>query len=155
MHITPLEIRKHPFRTVFRGLDPDQVNSFLQQIATEVEELRSENNRFASQIKELTTHLERYRRIEETLNETLLTAQRATDDARANAMREADLIIKDAQVRADRYEFEMRDRVHLLQAELAQLESQKEGFLMRYASLLNDQVNFLNIMRKVAGTVND
>lgn len=155
MHITPLEIRKHPFRTVFRGLDPDQVNSFLQQIATEIEELRGENNQYGSKVKELVTHLERYRRIEETLNETLLTAQRATDDARANAMKEAELIIKDAQVRADRYEHEVHDRVHQLRVEMASLEAQKEGFLMRYSSLLKDQVNFIDVMRRVGGTINE
>ncbi len=152
MHITPLEIRKHPFRTVFRGYDTDQVNSFLQQIATEVEELRSENSQYGTKNKELTTEIKRYRMLEETLNETLLTAQRATDDARANAQKEAELIIRDAQVRADRYGSEMKDRVHELQAELASLEAQKEGFLMRYASLLKDQVSFINVIRDQGGS---
>lgn len=151
MRITPLDIRKHPFRKTMRGFDTDQVNSFLQQIATEVEELRSENNKYGTKIKELSSQLERYQRIEETLNETLLTAQRATDDARANAQKEAELIIKDAQARADRYEKEAKDRIHELTAELKSLEAQKEGFLMRYSSLLRDQVNFIDVMRTAGG----
>lgn len=152
MRITPLEIRKHPFRTAFKGYDTDQVNSFLQQIASEVEELRSENNQYGTKVKELNTQLQRYARIEETLNETLLTAQRATDEARANAQKEAELIIKDAQVRADRYESEMKDRVHEMRSELASLEAQKEGFLMRYSSLLRDQIQFIDVMRKQGGS---
>ncbi len=153
MRITPLEIRKHPFRSVFRGYDTDQVNSFLQQIATEVEELRGENNQFGTKLKETTVEIDRYRRIEETLNETLLTAQRATDDARANAQKEAELIIKDAQIRADRYVNETKDQVHALKAELASLEAQKEGFLLRYGSLLKDQVKFINVMREQGGSL--
>ncbi len=151
MRITPLEIRKHPFRTVFRGLDPDQVYSFLKQIADEIEDLRSENNQYGTRVKELSTEMERYRHIEATLNETLLTAQRATDDARANAQKEAELIIKDAQIRADRYESEMKDRVQALHTELGSLEAQKEGFLMRYGSLLRDQVKFIDVIRKQGG----
>jgi len=151
MHITPLEIRKHPFRTVFRGYDTDQVNSFLQQIATEVEELRSENSQYGTKNKELATEIKRYRTLESTLNETLLTAQRATDDARANAQKEAELILRDAQVRAERCESEMKDRVHQLHTELASLEAQKEGFLMRYSSLLKDQVSFINVIRDQGG----
>ncbi len=155
MHITPLEIRKHPFRTGFRGYDTDQVNSFLQQIATEVEELRSENSKYGTQNKELATEIKRYKMLEETLNETLLTAQRATDDARANAQKEAELIIRDAQVRADRYGSDMKDQVQELRTELATLEAQKEGFLMRYASLLKDQVSFINVIRDQGGKATD
>ncbi len=151
MHITPLEIRKHPFRPKLRGYDPAQVNSLLKQIADEIEELRGNNNHLGTRVKELTAEVDTYRRIEGTLTETLLTAQRATDDARANAQKEAELIINDAQVRAERVESEMKDRVHDLRAELASLEAQKEGFLMRYSSLLKDQVNFITVMRKQGG----
>lgn len=153
MRITPLEIRKHPFRTVFKGYDRDQVNSFLQQIASEVEELRSTNNQLATKVKELTSQNERYQRIEETLNETLLTAQRATDEARANAQKEAELILKDAQVRADKYEQEMKNRVVQLHTELKSLEAQKEGFLMRYHSLLSDQIKFIDVMKDKGGSI--
>jgi len=153
MKITPLEIRKHPFRTVFKGYDRDQVNSFLQQIATEVEELRSQNNQLAIQVKDLITQNERYKRIEDTLNETLLTAQRATDEARANAQKEAELIIKEAQVRVSKYEQDVQNRVLELQKEIKSLEAQKEGFLMRYHSLLSDQLKFIDVIRTNGGSL--
>lgn len=147
MQITPLEIRKHPFRKVlFGGFEPDQVNSFLQQIASDVESLRKENSLLSTRLKEAQNELVRYKRIEETLNETLLTAQRATDEARANAQKEAELILKDAQVRGDRYENDSRDRVHELSAEIRSLQSQKASFLARFRSMLKDQLSYLEVM---------
>ncbi|MGM0443699.1 MAG: DivIVA domain-containing protein [Fibrobacterota bacterium] len=147
MQMTPIEIRNYKFRkTLFKGVDPDHVTSFLQQAADEVAALRDENSRLATQLKESRGQIDKYRRIEETLNETLLTAQRATDEARANAQKEAELIIKESQVRADRYEDESRRRVHELAAEIRSLQSQKESFLARFRSMLKDQLSYLEVM---------
>ncbi|MCL2844887.1 MAG: DivIVA domain-containing protein [Chitinivibrionia bacterium] len=149
MQITPLEIRKFTFRKkAFNGIDPDHLDSFLQQIASQVEEQTSENTAMSSKIKDLENQLAHYKKIDRTLNETLMTAQRATDDARANAQKEAELIIKDAQVRADRYESESRERVYRLESEIRALSAQKESFISRFRSFLNDQVQYLDVMAK-------
>jgi cell division initiation protein len=149
MQITPLEIRKFNFRKkTFNGIDPDHLDSFLQQIASQVEEQNRENTVLASRTKDLETQLERYKKIDRTLSETLLTAERATDDARANAQKEAELIIKDAQVRADRYESESRERVHRLESEIRALTAQKESFISRFRSFLTDQIKYLDVMAK-------
>ena len=149
MQITPLEIRKFNFRKkTFHGIDPDHLNSFLEQIAAQVESQSRENMVLSSKIKEMANQLVHYQRIEQTLNETLLTAQRATDEARANAQKEAELIIKDAQVRADRYESESRERVHRLESEVLALVAQKESFISRFRSFLTDQIKYLDVMAK-------
>lgn len=85
MRITPLDIRKQPFRRTLRGFDPDAVNSFLEMVASEYETIIKQNNEFATQIKSLEQRLDSYIKIERVLNETLLTAQKATDEARVNA----------------------------------------------------------------------
>ncbi|MDR0303405.1 MAG: DivIVA domain-containing protein [Chitinispirillales bacterium] len=149
MQITPLEIRKFPFRTkTLNGLDPDHVDSFLQQIASQVEEQTRENTFLASKLKDVETQLDRYKKIDQTLSETLLTAQRATDDARMNAQKEAELIIREAQVRADRYESESRERVYRLESEIRALSAQKESFISRFRSFLTDQIKYLDVMAK-------
>ncbi|MCL1946073.1 MAG: DivIVA domain-containing protein [Chitinivibrionia bacterium] len=149
MQITPLEIRKFTFRKkTFNGIDPDHLDSFLQQIASQVEEQTRDNTALASRVKDLEAQVERYKKIDQTLNETLLTAQRATDEARANAQKEAELIIKDAQIRANRYENESRERVHHSAAEIRALAAQKESFISRFRSFLIDQIKYLDVMAK-------
>jgi cell division initiation protein len=146
MHITPLDIRKQRFRKTALGFDPDQVNSFLEMVAGEFETLIRKTDELSTQLKYTQKRLEDYEKIEKTLSDTLLTAQRSTDDARLNAQKEAELIIKDAQIRADRYEDASRNRVHKYDAELASLRAQRDSFLTRFRSMLRDQLALLEVI---------
>jgi len=146
MRITPLDIRKQPFRRTLRGFDPDAVNSFLEMVASEYETIIKQNNEFATQIKSLEQRLDSYIKIERVLNETLLTAQKATDEARVNAQKEAELIIKDAMIRAERYEDESRQRVLSLESELVSLRNQRDSFLARFKAMLTTQLGLLDVI---------
>ncbi|MFP4416924.1 MAG: DivIVA domain-containing protein [Fibrobacterota bacterium] len=146
MRITPLDIKKQPFKKTMMGFDPDQVNSFLEMVANEFESLNRSHDELAGQVNQYRLRLEHYEKIEKTLNETLLTAQRATDEARLNAQKEAELILKDAQIRADRYEDQSRQRVNNMQSELVSLKAQRESFITRFRSLLKDQLSLLEVI---------
>jgi cell division initiation protein len=146
MRITPLDIRKQPFRKTMRGFDPDEVNSFLEMVASEFESIIKQDNEVQSQVKNLEQKLDHYMKIEKTLNDTLLTAQKATDEARLNAQKEAELILKDAQIRAGRYEDDTRRRVHELESELVSLKNQRDSFLARFRSMLKTQLELLAVI---------
>jgi cell division initiation protein len=146
MHLTPLDIRKMPFRKTMRGFDPDQVDKFLEQVSNDYEKIIRENDEFATRIKHLEERLEVYVKIERTLNDTLLTAQRATDEARLNAQKEAELILRDAQIRAGRYEDESRRRVHELESEIVSLKNQRDSFLSRFRAMLKTQLELLGVI---------
>lgn len=143
MRITPLDIRKQPFRRALRGFDSDAVNSFLEMVANEFEGLIHQNGEYATRIKLLEEKCEGYSKIERTLNETLLTAQKLAGDARVNAQKEAELIIKDATVRAGLEENEIRQRIMKLENDLASLKNQRDTFLARFKGLLTTQLNLL------------
>ena len=147
MKLTPLDIRKQPFpRILYRGFDPDAVNSFLEHVANDFQEIVSQNNEFATKVKALEQQLESYTKIEKVLNETLLTAQRSSDEAKVNAQKEAELIIKDAHIRADRYESEARRRVDLLENEIISIRNQRDSFLARFSAMLTTQLNLLEVI---------
>ncbi len=146
MRITPLDIRKQPFKKVLRGFDKDAVNSFLEMVANEYEKIIKQNDEFATKVKVLQGRIEEYEKIERTLSETLLTAQRATDEARLNAQKEAELIIKDAQIRSDKYEDQSRQNVNRLEGELNSLKIQRDSFLARFQSMLRDQLSLVEII---------
>jgi cell division initiation protein len=146
MRITPLDIRKQPFRKTLMGFDTDEVNSFLEMVASEFEAVIRRSDELSAQLKNYESKLEGYVKIEKTLNETLLTAQKATDEARVNAQKEAELIIKDSQIRAERYEDDARKRVHDLESQLVTLKTQRDSFLARFKSLLRTQLELLGII---------
>jgi cell division initiation protein len=146
MRITPLDIRKQPFRKTMLGFDPDEVNSFLEMVAGEFESIIKQDNELQTQVKNLEQNLAHYVTIEKTLNDTMLSAQRATDEARLNAQKEAELILKDAQIRAGRYEDDSRRRVHELESEIVTLTTQRDSFLARFRAMLKTQLELLAVI---------
>ncbi|MBN1981655.1 MAG: DivIVA domain-containing protein, partial [Chitinivibrionales bacterium] len=63
-----------------------------------------------------------------------------------NAQKEAELILKDAQLRADKYVDQSRNMVHQLESELMSLKTQRDSFLVRFRSMLRDQLSLLQVI---------
>ena len=102
MALTPMDIHNKEFRRKMRGYDMDEVDEFLDQVIRAFEALISENNHLKEQFEQVDDKLSQYRNLEETLNRTLVVAQAAADELKANARREADLIIQEARLQAER-----------------------------------------------------
>lgn len=146
MRITPLDIRKQPFKKSMMGFDRDQVNSFLEMVASEYESLINANNELSSELKRQKERVQEYEKIENTINDTLVTAQKSTDEVKKNARKEADLIVKDAQIRANKYESKSRDAVLKMEGEITSLRAQRDSFLARFRSVLKDQLALLDVL---------
>ena len=78
MKLTPLDIRKQEFKKIMRGYDPVEVDTFLDMVASDLEEALKQQKESRERIIELETQLKDYRQIEKTLQQTLLQAQEAT-----------------------------------------------------------------------------
>lgn len=144
MTITPLDIRQQQFKgKMLGGLDPDDVDSFLQAVAVEMEGLLRENTELkeqaSRQTRELTDHAQR----EKDLRETMLAAQRITDEMKANAQKEAELIVSEAQLQARRLVDEAERKVADLQARIQDVRRQRLQFEAELKSLLDNHARML------------
>jgi cell division initiation protein len=101
MRITPLDIQQKQFPMKFRGFDVDEVYSFLELVREEMEELLRENSSLKEQLSRTDSQLQEYNNMSVTLRETLMTTQQIVEDYKTNARREADLIIREAESKAD------------------------------------------------------
>ena len=75
MKLTPLEIKKQRFKSKVRGLDPAEVETFLDMVADEYEFVLNERNKFQDEVTKLKTQLKDYQQVEKTLQDTLMNAQ--------------------------------------------------------------------------------
>jgi cell division initiation protein len=101
MRITPLDIQQKQFPTKFRGFDVDEVYSFLELVREEMEELLRENASLKEQLSRADSQLLEYNNMSITLRETLMTTQQIVEDYKTNSRKEADLIIREAEAKAD------------------------------------------------------
>jgi cell division initiation protein len=101
MKVTPLDLRQAQFRTKMRGFDPEEVTRFLGETAEELEQAVKEIDRLRQDAARTETMLGEYRERENSLRNTLLTAQRLADQIKENAEVEAKTILREAEGRAD------------------------------------------------------
>ena len=123
MRITPMDIRQQQFTVrTFRGFDRQEVEAFLDDVAEDYEQLLKENALLKEQLAALE---ERSRGIEERekmLQETLITTQRLAEEMKENARREANLLIREAELQGDKFLEEARAEEAKIKAEVHALK---------------------------------
>lgn len=143
MRITPLDVRKQEFKKVMRGLDAEEVHAFLATVADEYEAVLLDNKQLRERILELDEKIQEYRHMEKTLRDTLMTAERVLAEARENARKEADLILKDAEVKTQQFAENHRRQVADMRREVVELHKEKEAFLARSKGLAEAMIQFI------------
>ncbi len=101
MRIAPLDLRQQRFRAAFRGFDRTEVIAFLTEAADDYEHALREIDRLRQDLARMEALLTEHREREANLRNTLLTAQRLSDEIKEAAQNEAKLILREAQGRAD------------------------------------------------------
>ena len=143
MRITPLDVRKQDFRKAVRGFDCDEVRAFLSTLADEYETVLVDNKQIRVLIMEQEDKIQEYQGMERNLRDTLMTAERVMKETRENAGKKGELIIKDAEMQAQRVLEECRLRTEELRREIVGLRKEKENYLARFKSLAQAQVQFV------------
>lgn len=144
MRLTPLDIRKQEFKKGMRGLDSDEVYAFLSTIADEYEAVLNENKALRERVLELDDKVQEYRNMEKTLRDTLLTAERVTVEAKDNARREADLLIKEAQIEAEKGVRHIKAEASRLREQIQNLRRHRDNYLARVKMLAESHAKFLD-----------
>ena len=144
MRITPLDVRKQEFRRVVRGLDPEEVSAFLSTVADEYEAVLVDNKQLRERILELDEKIGEYRNMEKTLRDTLMTAERVLAETKDNAMKEADLMLRDAELRGQQINDSFRQQALDLRREILSLHQEKEAYLARFRGLAEAQIQFVD-----------
>ncbi|MEF3305556.1 DivIVA domain-containing protein [Paenibacillus sp. GYB003] len=144
MPLTPLDIHNKEFSRRLRGYSEDDVNEFLDQVIKDYEMYIRENKELQSQVAALQERLDHFANIEETLSKTIIVAQEAADELRANSKKEAQLIIKEAEKNADRIINESLVKSRKIALEIEELKKQAAIYRTRFRTLVEAQLEMLS-----------
>ena len=136
MKMTPLDIRQVRFPKAFRGYPPQEVDGFLETLAEEVEEVLRENAKLRERVEEQMQTISELKKAEGALTETLVMAQKAIENMKATAQKEGELIIRQAEIRAEEITQGSVRQVTQLQGELFNLRKQRDLFIEKMKSLI-------------------
>ncbi len=116
MRLTSLDIQNHAFAGRLRGYDRQEVDGFLRMVADDYEAAVRESERLRERVRDLEARVEEMATREETLRDTLVTAQAVSDDLKRTATKEAEVLLAEAEVKAEK----VLDAAHRRVARLAE-----------------------------------
>jgi cell division initiation protein len=147
MRITPLDIRGHEFKRKIRGFDREEVLAFLDLVAEEYERLAVAHGNLTDEVAQLSGRIGDLKERERILKETLYTAQKLADEMKQGARRESDLILKEAELKAEQIIEQARRRVSQLEGEIMDLKAERDAFESKVRNIIDQHTKLLD-MRK-------
>lgn len=150
MNLTPLDIAQKQFRRALRGHDPAEVEAFLALVASEFEALVRENLALDERVQRLTEELADHRGRERTLQETLVTAQKASEEIREAARREAEITISDAELQAEKIVQGAHGRFLRIVDDINELKRQRVQFEANVRTLVESHLKLIEAFREPA-----
>ncbi len=136
MRITPLDIRNHAFRRRLSGYDREEVDAFLGMLADDFEGLIRKADAMRQQVVRLETRVEDLSAHEAVLQETLTTAHKLSQDLKETAVKEAEALIGEAEIRGEK----ILDAAHRRAAKLAQDIREMRNLRCRLAAAVRSTI---------------
>jgi len=146
MKISPMDIQRQTFALRFRGLDREEVRTYLALVAEEVAALQREHDALDQKVQSLQYVVDEAREREVILKNTLLTAQKVSEEIKENARRQAESQVKEAELQADRLIELAQSRAHEVERGILDLRGHRtmlrtdiRAFITRLTHLLDLQ----------------
>lgn len=136
MKLTPLDIHHKEFSHSLRGYNEEQVDRFLDEVADEFERLFKENISLSEKLDAAQARLNEFEMQRNTINNTLMAAQRSADEIAAKATNEADSVVRDAEMKAKEIIHNALSKKQQVAGELIRIKHAEEEFRSRYRALL-------------------
>jgi DivIVA domain-containing protein len=139
-HLTPLDVRRYDFGKSLRGYDPQRVEQFREQVATELERLTRQIQDLEAKARGFQEQLRSFRERDKALNDALVSAQQLRTDIRQQSEREAELIMREARSAAERQLDEARSDLRRVEEALVAMERSRRAFLAQLRVICERQL---------------
>ena len=145
MKLTAMDINNKEFK---RGLRGYSVDEFLDQVVENYEELYKENSRLKESLSRVNEKLEHYEKLEATIQNTLLLAQNAADQAKESSEKQAELIIGNANETAQRILDKAHGDVISINDEYEKVKEEFIKFRAKFRGFMNTQLQTFDELEK-------
>lgn len=152
--LTPMDIHNKEFKRGFRGYSEEDVDAFMDNIASDYEKVYREYCELKERCDKLQDKLTQYEKMEATMNSTLMLAQQTAENVKVSANKEADLILQEAENKKKQMMDETTLNLQSSQQEMDKLKAQVGAFRAKCRAILTSQLRLLDDMA-VEESVND
>ena len=148
MKLSPLDLQQKTFRRArFGGVDEREVDLFLDLAASEMEDLLRKVHSQDEELRRSAARLAEHRDREQLLQQTLTSAQKLTDEMKANTRKEAEIILSDAELQAEKIIANAQARRQQLISEIDELKRTRTAFVSQLSALIETHKAMLDTIR--------
>jgi cell division initiation protein len=126
MKISPMEIQRQTFSKRLRGYDAEEVRTYLNLVAEELQQFQREQAALQQEAQFLRSIVDEHRQREEILKNTLLTAQRVSDEIKETARKQGEMTVKEAELQADKLVELAQGRAKSIERETIDLRAMRQ-----------------------------
>jgi cell division initiation protein len=144
MKLTSMDIHHKEFRHSVRGYNPDEVDQFLDDVADEFDRLFKENIDLSERLDAATEKVRSYTEMEKTLHNTMLAAQQSAEEIQNRARKEAELLLRDAEIKAKELIQGSLAEKQRTQSEFMRIKAAEDEFRKRFRAVLDDYAHRVN-----------
>jgi cell division initiation protein len=151
MRITPLDIQQKRFGRALRGYEREEVDAFLSLVATAFEDLVKENMALREEGQRKDETIADHRGRERALQETLVTAQKASEEIREAARKEAEIALSEAELQAEKIVQGAHQRYLKVVDDIQEMKRQRLQFEAGLRSLVESHMKLMVAFREGGG----
>jgi cell division initiation protein len=146
MKVTPLEIRQQQFPLRFRGLDPTEVDKFLELVAGDMEDLIRENARLRDGLTKKDQELQRMQQGEDELRKALTAIQQIREEWIGRAEKQAEQIVIESELKAKQLQVAAERRLEALEHDVQELTRQRRQLISDIRRIMEEQLQALETL---------
>lgn len=148
MKLTPMDIKNKEFKKSLRGYSCEEVDEFIYELVENYEEIFKENSRLKETLSRVREKVDHYEKLEDTIQNTLLLAQNAADQAKDSSQKEADLIMKNANESAQKVLDKAHNDVIAINDEYEKVKEEFIKFRAKFRNFMNAQLQTFDELEK-------
>ncbi len=151
MKVSPISIKKQEFSKSVRGFDRDEVKAYLEKLADEFEDLQLQNEKLKKEVEQANAKLSEFRRIEKSLQDTLLKAQESSAKSVESTKKQTSLMIKEAEIKASQILEKARESANEIRSSVINLREERDLIVAKLRAIINSQAHLLEMKVEEAG----
>jgi cell division initiation protein len=148
MKISPMDIQRQTFGSRWRGYDDAEVRTYLNIVAEEVAALQRERDGLDQEVQSLRALIDEHRQRETILKNTLLTAQRLSEEMREAARKQSESVVKEAELQADRLLELAQSRAQEVERGILDLRGHRSGLRTDVRALITRLTHILDLQEE-------
>jgi len=143
MKLTPITIKSQEFSKSLRGYDAEEVKTYLEKLANEIEQMIDENEKLNVEVEELRSRNSEFNKIEKELQDTLIKAKTSSSQSLESTRKQTTTMVKEAEIKSRGLLEKAKEEANEIRNAVITLREERDFIISKLKAMVNTQASIL------------